>query len=456
MKICTRCEIEKDEGEFYKQQDKKSGLSSHCRQCHKLKRQMKHSKVIDERKQKEEIFNDEIWRPFYRFPLYEVSTLGRIRNVKRHNILLQYKNINGYMDVPLKNGDIRKTMRVHRIVAEVFLNNYYGYKTINHRNKDRTCNKLYNLEYASQKMQMEHQLSFNPPNKKGYKKGTSDLTDLPNEEWKSINNYPDYFVSSMGRIKYPLPLWNGTTMYRISIGGDRKEGNYKTVGLKNENGKKKFMVHRLVAEAFCPNPNNYDVINHRDLNKYNNVASNLEYMTQSQNIQHAYDNGAVKKLIKPIYQLDFNGMIVKKWNTIKEARTALKFSEAMISKALSKKVKNKSAGGFQWIYADENYVEGSMKYTQQQNKTPIIAINIITNKETTYVGISDAINDLKQNELLFSDHALKSIRSIINRCIKNGSIYNETYEFKYVDASKNHTAIYKKNKEEFEKAKLII
>lgn len=61
------------------------------------------------------------------------------------------------------------------------------------------------------------------------------------------------------------------------------------------NGKKKYIrIHRLVAELFLDNPNNYTQINHKDGNKLNNFVNNLEWTTNSQNTQHGYDNNLYK------------------------------------------------------------------------------------------------------------------------------------------------------------------
>lgn len=62
---------------------------------------------------------------------------------------------------------------------------------------------------------------------------------------------------------------------------------YKMVRLTTEEGKKGYGVHRLIAQTFIPNPNNLPIVNHIDGNKQNNCVSNLEWVTQSQNRNHA-------------------------------------------------------------------------------------------------------------------------------------------------------------------------
>lgn len=75
----------------------------------------------------------------------------------------------------------------------------------------------------------------------------------------------------------------------------RKGSNgYMVLATKCYSKTKTFLVHRLVATAFVPNPNNYPQINHKDGDKTNNHYSNLEWVTQSQNQRHAYANGLQK------------------------------------------------------------------------------------------------------------------------------------------------------------------
>lgn len=68
----------------------------------------------------------------------------------------------------------------------------------------------------------------------------------------------------------------------------RRSGGHKRVTIFTKQGKKKYLVHRLVAQAFIPNPNNYPQINHIDGVKSNNHYSNLEWCTQSMNTLHSY------------------------------------------------------------------------------------------------------------------------------------------------------------------------
>lgn len=69
---------------------------------------------------------------------------------------------------------------------------------------------------------------------------------------------------------------------------------YHRVRLYGDGGYTTPQIHRLVAKAFIPNPNNYPIVHHKDNNKGNNSVENLEWCTNQQNIKHAYDDGKIK------------------------------------------------------------------------------------------------------------------------------------------------------------------
>lgn len=123
------------------------------------------------------------------------------------------------------------------------------------------------------------------------------------EQWTKVRGYEDkYLVSTRGRV-YSLPrvITRGVKKILQPIRGRfmavirRKiKGNvYAVVGLSDEQGIRYFYVHRLVAEAFIPNPDNLPEVNHKNLNKTDNWVSNLEWSTSSGNKKHAVENGVL-------------------------------------------------------------------------------------------------------------------------------------------------------------------
>lgn len=120
-------------------------------------------------------------------------------------------------------------------------------------------------------------------------------------------------------------------------------------------------MHRLVAEAFIPNPNNLPQVNHIDGNKENNNVSNLEWCSCQNNIQHAWDIGIKtfseelkQKMRKsksiPVLQYDKEGNFIKEWESARIAGRTLGIIEQSICECRAGKVK--TAGGFVWRYAD--------------------------------------------------------------------------------------------------------
>lgn len=101
------------------------------------------------------------------------------------------------------------------------------------------------------------------------------------EEWRKIKGYELYEVSNFGRVR------SNQKTECVILKTSLKRG-YCGVTIYNEKGKIQISVHRLVAEAFIPNPENKPQVNHKDGNKQNNTVENLEWVTQSENALHAY------------------------------------------------------------------------------------------------------------------------------------------------------------------------
>ena len=110
------------------------------------------------------------------------------------------------------------------------------------------------------------------------------INDLPGEQWAAVPNTDGYYISNLGR--YKRVTERGDSLRKITVD---KEGYCRVTA-----GTKKFRLHRLVAEAFVPNPNNYPVVDHLDTNKQNCRADNLEWVTPSENAIHFHNADCMK------------------------------------------------------------------------------------------------------------------------------------------------------------------
>lgn len=137
------------------------------------------------------------------------------------------------------------------------------------------------------------------------------------EIWKDIVDYEGlYQVSNLGRVKSLVR--KGVLKEKMLKPFIHQKG-YLQIGL-HKNGKYiKYLVHRLVAEAFIPNPNNLPEVNHKDENKQNNVVSNLEWCDRSYNNTYGtMIKRRVEKQSKPVLQYTIDGILVKEWSSIME------------------------------------------------------------------------------------------------------------------------------------------
>jgi hypothetical protein len=134
------------------------------------------------------------------------------------------------------------------------------------------------------------------------------------EEWKSIEEFPNYEVSSSGNVKNII---TGKVL-KNSV----KSGYYH-VSLTNEKYKKTLLVHRLVALAFIENPENKTDVNHKDKNKLNICVSNLEWMSRRENNIHRCQGLKItSNKNKQVLRVDKNtNEILEKYDSIELAGT---------------------------------------------------------------------------------------------------------------------------------------
>jgi hypothetical protein len=288
----------------------------------------------------------EEWRSVVGFEgYYEVSSLGQVRSVSRTTrrangrmyplrgrIRKQNTTWQGYKTVDLGKGQVK----VHRLVAEAFIANPDRYEFVNHKNFDKGDNHVDNLEWVSRGQNAEHAvaricegcsklsrqdvrdifIAFHVDGRGltelsntysvnirtvstivkriRWKYATEDLTHLaakadvryiegPVEIWGDIPRLPGISVSDRGVVRCDS---------KVAYSTYYSNGGY--LGIVSQG--RRADIHRLVAEAFVPNPYGYRVVDHIDGDKQNNRASNLQWCSKSENTLRAHRSGRAGKI----------------------------------------------------------------------------------------------------------------------------------------------------------------
>lgn len=195
-----------------------------------------------------------------------------------------------------------------------------------------------------------------------------------NEVWADIKGWEGiYQVSNYGRLKSFKQSQKGKILKTTN-----KPNNYISVVLSiqrnNKTIKQSCKLHRLVATAFLPNPNNLKEVNHIDFNKHNNEIDNLEWVTKKENTAHAIKGKPqiINHLIdynknrrpKAVIQFDKNMKYINRFKSSVEAQEKTGICSRNILQVCSKTPFNnkgnvrKTAGGYIWKYESEVVKDG--------------------------------------------------------------------------------------------------
>lgn len=177
-----------------------------------------------------------------------------------------------------------------------------------------------------------------------------------NEEvWRQVAGFEHYEVSNMGRIRritYLRPYSSKGTKYP-SIQLFDSNGVRQKAGVKAPCKKKLF--HRLLAEAFLPNPGNLPYVNHKDGDKSNFSLDNLEWCTHGQNMLHAYktglNRGGKSQQNRMVIQVGKDFSIERVWKGVRELRLA-KYTWNKVYDSIRRGLFYR---GFKWLYLDVTY-----------------------------------------------------------------------------------------------------
>ena len=170
------------------------------------------------------------------------------------------------------------------------------------------------------------------------------------EIWKPIG-YEGYEVSNLGRVKsYKYDKINGKIMKPYKNTKGYLQIDLQLDGRKREN-RVHLSIHRLVAIAFIPNPDNLPQVNHKDEDKTNNCVDNLEWCTNDYNAHYGtHIERVAEKIRVPIYSVDKQGNI-EHFPGVREADRIVSGKEYGISAPISMCLngKRKTAYGRQWF-----------------------------------------------------------------------------------------------------------
>lgn len=251
---------------------------------------------------KVECIVEEIWKDITGYEeYYQVSNYGNVRSldrtitcyrkdgsyyefIRRGKLLRRCPTNGGHLCVTLAKDNQNNTVQIRHIMAQEFLGSTERLPLMSYIDKDPTNLKLNNLQFIT-------------------------FEDLPGEIWRPVEDFESiYEVSNKGRIRSCERTF---TYYRegetcqgfrnsILIKTSLSKDGYEQVQLNKDSVTYDFNVHRLVAQAFLPNPDNLPQVNHIDGIRNHNEDTNLEWCTCKENINDAISKRGRGNLISAV------------------------------------------------------------------------------------------------------------------------------------------------------------
>lgn len=182
------------------------------------------------------------------------------------------------------------------------------------------------------------------------------------EIWRKIKNYQNYEISNLGRAR-------SLNCGRERILKTRKHpSGYELINIKG----KTYKIHKLVAEAFIPNPYDYKEINHKDEDKLNNRVDNLEWCNRKYNCNYgSLPKKVAERFSKPVFLIDIKSELkpMMFFESAMQAERLFGIDHSSIIKCCRGKVK--TAGGYEWHYLNKDLGGDDLSHTNQINKENI-------------------------------------------------------------------------------------
>lgn len=237
--------------------------------------------------------------------------------------------------------------------------------------------------------------------------------EIDREEWRSVVGYEGlYEVSSHGRVRSldrVIVDKRGHARFHEgkNIRTHRSKTGYMRVAISRDCKSYNTGIHRLVAQAFVKNPNNYDQVNHLNEDKEDNHYTNLEWSSASHNVNWGTRNDRVAaKMEKPVIATRISDGKEFYFKSIAEAKR-MGHTPTRVSKS-----KLKRYDGYYWRYADDaEYIVPEFV----DLKKPIVAINLETNKQMEFESLHEAKRQGHSRERV--KRVLNGLQSSYHGCI---------------------------------------